>query len=122
MYYYGNKGLFAKGRMKAGVLNRTENLYKQHLECEKQAGHVAEFWFEAVKLKVAEGSCYYQPDFMVLRPDGMIELHEVKGSPRVFQDDAKVKVKSVATLYPFKMLVVYPRPKRDGGGWDVQEF
>lgn len=56
------------------------------------------------------------------RPDGRLELHEVKGSPRVFFDDAKCKVKVVATSFPFAMKVVYPRAKKNGGGWDVDEF
>ena len=119
---FGKQGLYARGRMKAGTLNKTEQSYSLHLEAEKQAGRVVQYWFEAMKLKVADGACWFLPDFMVLRPDGIVELHEVKGSPRIFLDDAKVKVKSVATLYPFKCLVVYPRAKRDGGGWDIQEF
>ena len=40
---------------------------------------------------------------------------------RVFADDAKVKckVKVVATSFPFAMKVVYPRAKKNGGGFDV---
>ncbi|MBQ9240545.1 MAG: hypothetical protein IJ164_04290 [Duodenibacillus sp.] len=119
---YGKDRLYARGRMKAGTLNKTESAYALYLQAEKQAGRVIQFWFEAVKLKVADGACWYTPDFVVLRPDGMIELHEVKGSPKIFQDDAKVKVKSVATQFPFRCFVVFPRAKRDGGGWDVEEY
>ena len=108
--------------MKQGELNRTETSYAQYLEGEKQSGRVADYWFESLKLKVADGTCWYTPDFMVLLPDGRLELHEVKGSPRVFFDDAKCKVKVVATSFPFAMKVVYPRAKKNGGGWDVDEF
>lgn len=119
---YGLTALRAKGRMKKGELNRTESSYAQYLEGEKQSGRVADYWFESLKLKVADGTCWYTPDFMVLLPDGRLELHEVKGSPRVFFDDAKCKVKVVATSFPFVMKVVYPRAKKNGGGWDVDEF
>lgn len=116
---YRLNALRAKGRMKKGELNRTEAAYAQYLEGEKQAGRIADFWFESLKLKVADGACWYLPDFMILRPNGELELHEVKGSPRIFADDAKVKCKSVATQYPFALFVVYPRNKRQGGGFDV---
>lgn len=120
--YAAKARLFAKGRLKQGQMNKTEKAYAAYLESEKRAGRVTEFWFESIKLKIAEGVCYYSPDFMVFRPDGLIELHEVKGSPKIFQDDAKVKAKSCATKYPFLVRVVYPRTKKSGGGWDVQEF
>lgn len=111
--------LYAKGRMKDGTMNRTEARYAAHLETEKLAGNVAAYWFESLKVKIADGACWYTPDFVVLRPDGTLELHEVKGSPKIFQDDAKVKVKACATQYPFRMIVVYPRK---GGDWQSQEY
>lgn len=114
--------LQAKGRLKAGTLNRTEQSYRSYLETEKQCGRIEAYWFESLKLKIADGTCWYTPDFMVLRPNGDLELHEVKGSPAIFADDAKVKCKSAATQYPFKLIVVYPRSKKSGGGWDIQEF
>lgn len=117
--FYPRAGLQALGRKKKGDLNRTESAYAQHLEAEKHAGHVADYWYESLKLKVADGACWYLPDFLVLRPSGELELHEVKGSPRIFADDAKVKCKAVASSYPFALFVVYPRSKRDGGGFDV---
>lgn len=118
----GKRGLYAKGRMKAGAMNKTEAEYAKYLEHLKYTGRIAAYWFEAMKLKVADGACWYTPDFLVMRNDGTMELHEVKGSPRIFQDDAKVKVKAVSTHYPFKAYVVYPRRKQDGGGWDTVEF
>lgn len=105
--------LQAKGRMKEGKLNKTEQRYQKYLNAEKEAGRVSEFWFESMKFKIASNACWYTPDFMVLRPDGTLELHEVKGSPRIFADDAKVKVKTTADKYPFKVFLVYP----ERNGW-----
>lgn len=120
--YEAQERLFAKGRLKDGEMNRTEKAYAAYLELEKRAGRVLAFWFESFKLKVADRACWYTPDFFVLMPDNTLEIHEVKGSPRIFADDAKVKVKVVASTYPLKVKVVFPRLKRNGGGWDVQEF
>ena len=111
--------LFARGRMKEGQMTATEKRYAAYLEGEKHAGRVESYWFESLKLKIADHACFYTPDFLVLRPDGSLELHEVKGSPRIFQDDAKVKTKAAATQYPFRVFVVYPEKR---AGWKVEEF
>lgn len=111
--------LYAKGRLKDGQMNRTEKAYAAYLEREKTAGNVTAYWFECLKLKIAEHACFYTPDFLVMRPDGSLELHEVKGSPRIFADDAKVKTKSAATQYPYKVFVVYPEKR---AGWKVEEY
>lgn len=120
--YTAKTGLYAKGRLKTGEMNRTEAAYRDHLEAEKRSGRILEFWFEHIKLKIADNACGYTPDFMVMRADGVIELHEVKGSPAIFQEDAKVKVKACATQYPFPVFVVFPKKKSSGGGWDVQAY
>nr|DAH43572.1 MAG TPA: Endonuclease [Caudoviricetes sp.] len=119
---YAKARLYAKGRLKSGQMNRTEKAYANFLESEKHAGRITAYWFEALKLKIAEGACFYTPDFLVLRPDGTLEIHEVKGSPAIFADDAKVKVKACATMYPFAVKIVFPKPKKSGGGWDVWEY
>lgn len=116
------KSLRAKGRLKPGQMNRTEQAYASFLEAKKHDGVIAAYWFESIKLKVADGACWYLPDFLVCYPDGALELHEVKGSPRIFADDAKVKCKVVSGKFPFPLFVVYPRPKRIGGGWDIEEY
>ena len=112
-------GGYAKGRMKAGELNETEKKYRDYLESERARGEIQAWWFESVRLKIADHVCWYCPDFMVLTKEGFIELHEVKGSPKFFADDAKVKTKACATNYPFRMLVVYPT---GSGGGKYQEF
>lgn len=115
-------GKFGKGRLRAGERNATEARYEHDvLEPALKDGSVLWYKFESITLKLAEG-CRYTPDYAVMRADGTIELHEVKGSKAIFQDDAKVKVKTCAELFPFRLLVCYPRPKKDGGGWLVEEI
>lgn len=120
--YTAKAGLYAKGRLKTGEMNRTEAAYRDHLENEKRAGRIIRYWFEHIKLKIADNACGYTPDFMVMRADGVIELHEVKGSLRIFQEDAKVKAKVCADMYPFPVKVVWPRKKKDGGGWEEMQY
>ena len=114
----GGRALMARGRLPAGTMNRTEEAYRALLESQRASGYIVAYWFNPIALRLAKG-CYYHPDFMVLRPGGLIELHEVKGSPAIFQDDAKVKCKTAAEMYPFPLFVCYPRRKKDGGGFDV---
>lgn len=112
---------YALGRLKAGAMNRTEAAYALHLEAEKQAGRILWYRFEGVKLRLADKT-FLTVDFAVLPADRLLEMHDVKGSPAIFSDDAKVKMKVAAEAYPFLFRVAFPRPKRDGGGWDVQDI
>lgn len=108
----------ALGRMKVGAMNKTEAAYAAHLEQLKATGLVAWFKFEGVKLRLADNT-FYTPDFAVMAASGLMEMHEVKG---FWQDDARVKVKVAADLYPFRFIAVQPLPKKAGGGWKTEEF
>lgn len=119
--YAAQARLYAKGRMKSGQMNRTEKDYAAFLEAEKHAGRVSQYWFESMKLKIAEGTCWLTPDFAVLRPNGDLEFHDVKGSMRIWTEDSKVKMKVCATAYPFRVFVVCPKQKKSGGGWELHE-
>lgn len=116
------KRIYGLGRLKQGEMNRTEKAYLDYLLTLKNKGLIADFWFESVKLKVASNRCEYLPDFLVLRNNGALEIHEVKGSKAVFQDDAKVKCKVCADKYPFPLYIVFPRSKKQGGGWIYEEM
>jgi hypothetical protein len=109
---------FALGRLKAGAMNRTETAYAADLEVLKAAGDVAWYRFEGLKLRLAD-STFYTPDFAVMLSNGEMQCHEVKGH---WQDDARVKIKVAAEMYPFRFLAVTARPKRDGGGWVTEAF
>jgi hypothetical protein len=50
---------------------------------------------------------------------GEMEMHEVKG---FWQDDARAKIKIAADLYPFRFIAVKVKPKKNGGGWETEEF
>ena len=107
-------GRFALGRLPAGTMNKTEAAYAAHLEAQKQAGAVLWFKFEAVKLRLADNT-FYTCDFTVLPKSDVLEMHEVKG---FWQDDARVKIKVAASIYPFRFIAVTKRK----GAWDREEF
>jgi len=113
--------LRALGRLKAGQLNKTEQAYATHLEVRKQAGEVLWYRFEGIKLRLADNT-FLTVDFTVMLADGQLEMHDVKGGKAVFMDDARAKTKVAADQYPFQFRAVYPRPKREGGGWIFEDF
>lgn len=84
------------------------------LESLKLAGEIADYRFECVKLRLADKT-FYTPDFMVLRPDGEFEMHEVKGR---WEDDARVKIKVAAAQFPFKFVAI----KKGKNGWNREVF
>ena len=106
--------------MKTGEMNGTEAAYAAHLEARKQAGEVLWYEFEAIKLKLSDNT-HLTVDFSLMLADGTLELHDVKGSKAIYQDDAKVKMKWAAQRYPFVFRVAFPKKKKDGGGWDIEE-
>lgn len=112
------RAMYALGRLKVGQMNKTEAAYGQHLEALRAAGEVAWFKFEGVKLRLADNT-FYTADFAVMRTDGAMELHEVKG---FWQDDARVKIKVAADLYPFRFIAIKAKTKKEGGGWALEEF
>lgn len=108
----------ARGRPRhvAGEMNKTEAAYAAELEARKAAGEVAWWAFESVKLRLAKNTTL-TVDFFVMLANGELEAHEVKGGH--WEDDARVKVKVAAELYPFRFLAVQ---KVAGGGWKVETF
>jgi hypothetical protein len=99
-------------------MNKTEQSYAQCLESLKHAGKIAWYKFEGVKLRLADNT-FYSPDFAVMTASGEMEMHEVKG---FWQDDARAKIKIAADLYPFRFIAVKVKPKKNGGGWETEEF
>lgn len=95
-------------------MNRTEAAYAQRLELRRHDGEIAWFKFEAVKLRLADKT-FYTPDFAVMLTDGTLEMHEVKG---FWEDDARVKVKVAASLYPFRFIAV----THARGAWSEEDF
>ena len=98
-----------------GEMNKTEQRYAEELALLQRTGEVKWWGFEAITLKLAEDT-RYTPDFFVVWASGRMEFVETKG---FFRDDALVKVKVAANMFPFfAFTVLFPKK----GGWDRREF
>lgn len=88
-------------------MNQSEARYAKHLEWRRQRGEIAAFWYESVKFRLADKT-WYTPDFKVMKADGQIELHELKGW---MQDDAAVKLKVASEAYwIYPVILVREKP------------
>jgi hypothetical protein len=108
----------ALGRLKQGEMNKTEARYAKYLETLKQAGEIQWYAFEGVKFRLADNT-FYTPDFIVLCANGIIEAHEVKG---FMTDDANVKIKVAASMYPVRFLLIREGKKEQKGQWITVDY
>jgi hypothetical protein len=84
----------------------------------KAAREIADYWYESVKLRLADGS-WFVIDFFVMLADGRLEGWEVKGH---WRESARLRIKVAAERYPFLFYSAQRRKKKDGGGWSVEAF
>lgn len=100
-------------------MNDTEKEWATILEAEKRDGTIEDWRFESFTLTLAP-DCRYTPDFWVLRGNGEMEFHETKG---FWRDDAKVKIRVAARMFPWFTFTAYrKRPKKEGGGWHKESY
>lgn len=111
----------ALGRLPKGQMNKTETAFAQYLDVQKMSNKVLWYKFEGIKLMLAANTSI-TVDFAVLPANGVLEMIDVKGSKHIFTDDARAKMKVAAAMYPFVFKVAYPIPKKDGGGWHIEEI
>lgn len=91
--------------------NKTERRYCLHLTRLQSADQIARWWWKPGSLRIAP-SLHYQPDMLVQSPDGVLEIHDVKGAKGErfwVEEDAWVKLKTVARLYPYRVVVVWEK-------------
>lgn len=112
----------SRGRIaKRGEMNKTESEYASGLDSDKRAGEIIEYWFEPFSLRLSnppEGQpARYTPDFLVLMPDGLTVVIDVKGSG--LDDPASiVRIKCAAEQFPlWKFMIAKKQPKKNGGGF-----
>lgn len=113
-----HKNIQALGRLKTGQQNKTEKAYDNELNNRLFLGDILWYKFDGMKFRLADNT-FYTPDFAVMLSDGQIEIHEVKG---FWQDDARVKIKVAADMYPFRFIAVKAKTKKSGGGWEIESF
>lgn len=117
-------------RTATGKKNKVETAYEGHLKLLQLAGEISGFRFEGIKLRIADNT-FYTPDFLVFAKDGFVELHDTKGTTKKpnskgskvekawVEEDAKLKIKVIAELYPFRTFIVW---KSGDGQWMKEQF
>ena len=108
----------AKGTQRALGMNKTEAEYADALEARKARGEIVWWRYEAITLKLADNT-RYTPDFLLMLPDGELQVHETKGG--FIREDGWQKLKIAAGLFPFRFFLCQKRAKKDGGDWLIKE-
>lgn len=99
-----------------GRMNKLEEDYSWQLQLQLMSGKILWWKFEPIKLRLADAT-FYDVDFLVMREDATLEIHEVKGH---WEDDAVVKFKVAREAFPiFKFLAVTRKGKT--GAWEITE-
>lgn len=103
----------------AGHLNKTEAAFWDRVRPSPLIRQIAR---EPVTFRLA-GRTRYTPDFgvwpeLIAEHDGRFTLCEVKGFMR---DDAAVKLKVAAEMFPWFRWLLVRRERRQGWGWEVRE-
>ncbi len=94
--------------------NKTEARFDRWLAELKDAGRIAHYEFETIKLRLADRT-WYKPDFDVWLPDDRLLFVEVKGT--YIRDDAndRIKIAPEQHRFPF-FLAVYDK------GWTIRQM
>lgn len=105
-----------KRRMKVDELgcNQTERLFLEEFLRPAYDG----VGIERITLKLAEG-CRYTPDFDTIDDEGRITFWDTKGGK--IWDDAIVKIKVAARLYPWARFIVAQK-KNKKSPWTFTEY
>jgi len=104
-------------------MNKAEAAFAHHLEILRRTDLIKWWAFEPMKLRLAPDTTY-KVDFMVLDQNDMLVCYEVKAWWKTipgphWEDDARVKIKMAAKLYPFDFRGVSQKPD---GEWHVEHF
>lgn len=106
-----------RGRLKTNVAVRnngyrssSEALFAAILEARRRTGEIVWFKYEPITLRLAKKTSY-TPDFVAIDKMGAVVIYEVKGFMR---DDAMVKLKVAADLFPWCVFVLAKAKKSRG--------
>lgn len=110
----------SKGRLPKGHMNDTEKAYAEFLEQRKIAGEIVSYKFHPMRVRLADNT-YYEVDFIVVKADMVLEIHEVKGG--FTSDKGQLKIKLCAESLPyFGMFKATKQTKKAGGGFLIEDY
>lgn len=115
----------ATGRLPKPKMNRNESEYDAHLQRLYLTGEIQWRGFEAITIKLGP-DCRLTPDFLVMYPNGKLELHDCKGRTKIklgkkaggtkfyAEEDALVKARVVAGNF---VIPIYFLHREKNGEW-----
>ena len=90
--------------------SRWEEQYNNMLELKYRASEILAYEYESITFRLAPKTTY-TPDFLVVLPDGKVQIHEVKGFAR---EDAIIKFKVAAQQNPWFEFIMVKKSKTEG--------
>lgn len=122
--------LCGRGRRRfPGEMNSTERRFYDYLEQQKRLDRVLWFAFEGITFRLADRTTY-TPDFVVMLNDMSIVCYDVKGATKskrtgkktaFIEDDASVKIKVAAEMFPLSFSLVWPDASHETG-WGRKDY
>ena len=114
--------LKALARPHTGEMNKQESAFADWLEAQKRAGEILWYKYEPFTFRLGNRTSYTS-DFIAIRADAHIVAYEIKGYWTGRHQHSRVKIKVAAAMFPWIHFVgVQKKPKKDGGGWEFEEF
>lgn len=98
-------------------MNWTESRYAEVLEGRRLCGELRSWEFERYTFRLGP-EMTFTPDFAIEELDGWLTLVDTKNSKHIWED-ATVKAKAAATLYPFHR---WQQAVLKSGEWHVRTF
>ena len=90
--------------------SKWEEQYRNMLELKYRACEILAYEYESITFRLAPKTTY-TPDFLVVLPNGKIQIHEVKGFAR---EDAIIKFKVAAQQNPWFEFIMVKKSKTEG--------
>ena len=105
-----------------GRMNKTEARLAAALEVRKAGGEFVQVGFEALTFRLGF-DCRFTPDFACWTPDGRVVCFECKGrkgKSYYAKDDAIVKLRAAAAMYPMVTFIIVWPVNDEWGSKEVQ--
>lgn len=115
----GQLAMRAKGRQRQpGQMNPLERDFERHLQMLLATDQIAWYGFDVIKLRLADNT-FLSVDFFVMQTSGELHAIDVKGG--LIEEDARVKMRVVASAFPIPLFYAQRKKKAEGGGWVLME-
>lgn len=95
-----------------GGMNQVEFKFALWLDVRKKGGEIKAWAYADMQFELGEFRCWYRPDFRIINNDNTMTFIETKGG--FIREDAKIKFKCAAKIYPEFNWVMYQFKAREG--------